>query len=183
MFAFPISLIRCIQSRKPFQKLTRTHSPASPCARCFRRPTNAQSTARTEAQSIGVARSVTKSQIFDINCQVVFFDLRFRQNLRIQVARFNDLFNTRPNMAKRRLQKFVDREVQSSLTRRLCTHWFMFVFANVLVLLFWTRLLDTPTETWAETFKRRIKFNGNLFEPSESLEVWVWSVRQRYSVG
>lgn len=98
------------------------------------------------------ARSVTKTQIFDICCHVAFFDLRFRQILRIHVAWFNDLFNTRPNMAKRRLQKFVEREVQSSLMRRLCTHWFMFIFANLIVLLFWTRFLDTPTEPWAETF-------------------------------
>lgn len=55
-------------------------------------------------------------------------------------------------MAKQRLQKYVDREVQSSLMRRLCTHWFMFIFANILAIAFWTRFLDAPTEPWADTF-------------------------------
>ena len=71
---------------------------------------------------------------------------------RNQFAWINDLFNTRANMAKQRLQKYVDREVQSSLMRRLCTHWFMFIFANMLAIAFLTRFLDAPTEPWADTF-------------------------------
>ena len=55
-------------------------------------------------------------------------------------------------MAKRRLQKYVDREVQSSLLRRLSAHWVLFMVANVMAITLWTRLMDTPTELWSETF-------------------------------
>ncbi len=55
-------------------------------------------------------------------------------------------------MAKRRLQKYVDREVQSSLLRRLSAHWVLFMVANVMAITLWTKLMDTPTEPWSETF-------------------------------
>jgi len=56
------------------------------------------------------------------------------------------------NMAKRRLQKYVDREVQSSLLRRLLLHWVLFMVANFVAITMWTRFVDTPTEPWSETF-------------------------------
>lgn len=55
-------------------------------------------------------------------------------------------------MAKRRLQKYVDREVQSSLLWRLCAHWALFMVANMMAITLWTRFMDTPTEPWADTF-------------------------------
>ncbi len=51
-------------------------------------------------------------------------------------------------MLKRRSQKYVDREVQTSLLRRLSLHWFLFMFANGLAILMWTRFLETPSESW-----------------------------------
>jgi len=56
-------------------------------------------------------------------------------------------------MTKRRSQKFVDREVQSSLLRRLSLHWMLFMFANGMAILMWTRFLETPSEPWAVTFQ------------------------------
>jgi hypothetical protein len=55
-------------------------------------------------------------------------------------------------MSKRRLQKYVDREVQNSLLFRLCLHWMLFMIANVIAMTLWTRLMDTPVEPWADTF-------------------------------
>ena len=55
-------------------------------------------------------------------------------------------------MAKRRLQKYVDREVQSSLLRRLCVHWVLFMLANVMAITLWTKLIDTPMAPWSDTF-------------------------------
>ena len=54
-------------------------------------------------------------------------------------------------MSKRRLQKYVDREVQTSLLTRLCGHWALFMIANVVAILFWTRFMDTPTDPWGVT--------------------------------
>ena len=54
-------------------------------------------------------------------------------------------------MAKRRLQKYVDREVQSSLLKRHCVHWILFIVANVVAMTMWTKLIDTPTEPWEAT--------------------------------
>ena len=56
-------------------------------------------------------------------------------------------------MSIRRSQKFVDREVQTSLLRRLCLHWFLFMFANGLAILMWTRFLETPSESWEVTLR------------------------------
>ena len=56
-------------------------------------------------------------------------------------------------MSVRRLQKYVDREVQTSLIWRLSVHWGLFMFANMIAILVWTRLLETPTEPWAETLQ------------------------------
>ena len=55
-------------------------------------------------------------------------------------------------MAKRRLQKYVDREVQSSLLRRLSVHWLLFMIANVIAITLWTKLVDTPMDSWSDTF-------------------------------
>ncbi len=55
-------------------------------------------------------------------------------------------------MAKRRLQKYVDREVQSSLLVRLSVHWSLFMLANLIAITLWTRFMDTPTEPWEATF-------------------------------
>ena len=54
-------------------------------------------------------------------------------------------------MTKRRQQKYVDREVQTGLILRLSIHWLLFMAANVIVISLWTKLVDTPTEPWAET--------------------------------
>jgi hypothetical protein len=54
-------------------------------------------------------------------------------------------------MSKRRNQKYVDREVQSSLLKRLCVHWGLFMLANVIAITLWTRFLETPLEAWSVT--------------------------------
>ena len=56
-------------------------------------------------------------------------------------------------ISKRRSQKYVDREVQTSLLRRLSLHWFLFMFANALAILMWTRFLETPSESWEVTLR------------------------------
>jgi hypothetical protein len=48
----------------------------------------------------------------------------------------------------RRIQNLVDREVQSSLAKRILLHWFAFMFATALGILAWTRLIEAPTEPW-----------------------------------
>jgi len=54
-------------------------------------------------------------------------------------------------MTKQRHQKYVDREVQSSLFVRMCAHWSFFMVANVVAITLWTRFMDTPTESWEAT--------------------------------
>lgn len=56
-------------------------------------------------------------------------------------------------MTKRRNQKYVDREVQTSLMRRICLHWFLFVVANVIAIATWIRFLETPFDTWTATLQ------------------------------
>jgi hypothetical protein len=60
-------------------------------------------------------------------------------------------------MSKRRNQKYVDREVQSSLLLRLSAHWILFLFANAIAIVLWIRLLETPTEPWSDTFQLAIQ--------------------------
>jgi hypothetical protein len=48
----------------------------------------------------------------------------------------------------RRIQNLVDREVQSSLAKRILLHWFALMFATALAILAWTRLIEAPTEPW-----------------------------------
>ncbi len=55
-------------------------------------------------------------------------------------------------MTKRRLQKYVDTEVQSSLLLRLCVHWSLFIVANVFAMLFWAGFMETPWESWDATW-------------------------------
>ena len=66
---------------------------------------------------------------------------------------FTSVHSKSNNMSKRRSQKYVDREVQTSLLRRLSLHWFLFLFANGLALLMWTRFLETPSESWDVTLR------------------------------
>jgi hypothetical protein len=63
----------------------------------------------------------------------------------------SSIYRTRIAMTKRRNQKYVDREVQSSLLRRMTFHWFLFLVANGIGMLLWTRLVESSTETWNET--------------------------------
>jgi hypothetical protein len=51
-------------------------------------------------------------------------------------------------MMKRRNQHYVDHEVQSSLARRLACHWMALMLASGLGILFWTRLIEAPMESW-----------------------------------
>lgn len=48
----------------------------------------------------------------------------------------------------RRIQNLVDREVQSSLAKRILLHWLVLMFATALGILAWTRLIEAPTEPW-----------------------------------
>lgn len=48
----------------------------------------------------------------------------------------------------RRIQNLVDREVQSSLAKRLLLHWLLFLIATSLSVLMWVRLIEAPTESW-----------------------------------
>lgn len=48
----------------------------------------------------------------------------------------------------RRIQNLVDREVQSSLAKRIVLHWFVLMFATALGIFAWTRLIEAPTEPW-----------------------------------
>ncbi len=54
-------------------------------------------------------------------------------------------------MSKRRSQKLIDYEVQSSLVVRLCIHWTMFVVATAIAMFLWVRLFESPVDTMAET--------------------------------
>jgi hypothetical protein len=51
-------------------------------------------------------------------------------------------------MSLRRIQLYVDREVQSSLTWRIIWHWFSFLIACSVGIVLWTRLIEAPTEGW-----------------------------------
>lgn len=48
----------------------------------------------------------------------------------------------------RRMQNLVDREVQTSLARRLLLHWLLFLIATSLSVLMWVRLIEAPTDSW-----------------------------------
>jgi hypothetical protein len=60
-------------------------------------------------------------------------------------------------MSKRRIQNYVDREVQFSLIRRLSVHWLLFIAANVVAIVIWTRFMETPTESLDDTMKLAIQ--------------------------
>lgn len=52
----------------------------------------------------------------------------------------------------RRNRMVIDFEVQYSLLRKISIHWCLFLVANAIALLFWTRLLDDPTGSWSDTW-------------------------------
>ncbi len=54
-------------------------------------------------------------------------------------------------MSKRRSQKLIDYEVQSSLVVRLCIHWTLFMIATAVGMFLWVRLIEAPVATMAET--------------------------------
>ena len=54
-------------------------------------------------------------------------------------------------MSKRRTQKLIDFEVQSSLVVRLCVHWVLFLAATAIAMFFWVRLFESPDDTLAAT--------------------------------
>lgn len=54
----------------------------------------------------------------------------------------------------RRLQFFVDMEVQYGLIRKLLLHWTLFLLANGIALLLWIRLFDAPESDWGATTTR-----------------------------
>ncbi|MEQ1827091.1 MAG: hypothetical protein ABL921_14145 [Pirellula sp.] len=56
-------------------------------------------------------------------------------------------------MSVRRNQKYVDREVQTSLLKRICAHWVLFMFANIVAITLWTRFLETPLDPWSDTIR------------------------------
>jgi hypothetical protein len=56
-------------------------------------------------------------------------------------------------MVKRRNQNYIDREVQSSLLRRMCGQWLMFFVANVLALVAWTITTEPPANSQYETIQ------------------------------
>jgi hypothetical protein len=79
------------------------------------------------------------------------------------------------NIPMRRSQKYVDREVQTSLLRRICIHWVLFMIANICAMTLWTRFLETPFEPWSETL--RVTWNRVLPFTLISLAllpVFVW---------
>ncbi len=51
----------------------------------------------------------------------------------------------------RRIQLYIDFEVQYSLIRKLLIHWSLFLLANGLALLFWIRLFEAPESDWSTT--------------------------------
>jgi hypothetical protein len=57
-------------------------------------------------------------------------------------------------MSLRRIQFYIDREVQSSLTWRIIWHWFSFLCACLVGIVLWTRLVEAPTEGWEVILKR-----------------------------
>lgn len=59
-------------------------------------------------------------------------------------------------MSLRRVRKFVDYEVQSSLAWRVCIHWAMFLLCCALGTLIWTRLVEAPTESWSHVIRHWI---------------------------
>lgn len=52
-------------------------------------------------------------------------------------------------MPIRRKQQYIDREIQTSLARRLLLHWLLFLLASVLGVVIWTRLIEAPLESWS----------------------------------
>jgi len=48
-----------------------------------------------------------------------------------------------------RKQQYIDREIQTSLARRVLLHWVVFLLASVLGIILWTRLVEAPLESWA----------------------------------
>ncbi len=85
------------------------------------------------------------------NCHVSKVTYGFNIN-RYCIASWIHQLKMGQRMAKRRLQKYVDREVQSSLLRRLSVHWVLFMVANVMAITLWTKLVDTPMDPWSDTF-------------------------------
>lgn len=51
----------------------------------------------------------------------------------------------------RRRKKLIDWDVQYGLIRRMAIHWGLFLIANTLLLLCWTRFMGEPSATWSET--------------------------------
>ncbi len=59
-------------------------------------------------------------------------------------------------MTLRRVQKFVDHEVQASLAWRIAGHWIMFLLACGVGTIIWTRLVEAPTESWSHVIRHWI---------------------------
>lgn len=58
----------------------------------------------------------------------------------------------RRKSSPRRVNRFVDFEVQTSLLRKVAVHWVLFIIANSMALFFWIRLVESPFASWNECF-------------------------------
>lgn len=56
-------------------------------------------------------------------------------------------------MTKRRSRNYVDREVQTTLLKRLSGHWALFVLANLAAVFLWTLAFETPDSTWQHALR------------------------------
>lgn len=53
-------------------------------------------------------------------------------------------------LSPRRGRMLVDFEVQTSLLRKIATHWALLLLANTIGLFCWTALMNAPVESWSE---------------------------------
>lgn len=58
---------------------------------------------------------------------------------------------------KPRKRLLVDKEVQSSLLRRVTIHWIAFLVCNTIALTIWIRVFEHPEIGWADTFVGTLK--------------------------
>jgi hypothetical protein len=64
------------------------------------------------------------------------------------------LLKGKPSMSKRRTQKLVDYEVQSSLIVRLCMHWVLFLVATAIAMFLWVRFFESPLDSLEVSFNK-----------------------------
>ncbi len=60
-------------------------------------------------------------------------------------------------LSPRRGRMLVDFEVQTSLLRKIATHWALLMVANSIGLFCWTALMNAPVESWTELIMQFVR--------------------------